>query len=83
MTIMRGENYEEFIRRASQNTIGRKVKIADLNDNMDLKRILKPNERDFERMKKYAEALNFLRRDESSTQETSETKDGCPLMTER
>jgi|GEM_PF-689791 len=83
VTIMRGENYEEFIRRASQNTIGRKVKIADLNDNMDLKRILKPNERDFERMKKYAEALNFLRRDESSTQETSETKDGCPLMTER
>lgn len=60
VTIMRGENYEDFVRRAGRNKIGRRVKIADLHDNMDLKRIQKPTERDFERMKKYSKALDYL-----------------------
>lgn len=43
-TIINGveEPYEEFIERAAQNSIARLVKLADLEDNMDLTRIAHP-----------------------------------------
>jgi hypothetical protein len=34
-----GEDYEDFVRRAAANSIGRRVKLADLHDNSDLSRI--------------------------------------------
>jgi hypothetical protein len=54
------EPYEEFVRRAAANPIGWKVKVADLEDNMDLSRLPQPTERDFERLRKYEEALKSL-----------------------
>jgi (p)ppGpp synthase/HD superfamily hydrolase len=38
-----GEAYEDFVRRAANNPIGRAVKLADLQDNCDLSRISKPS----------------------------------------
>lgn len=61
VTKIEGESYDDFIHRASQNTIGRSVKIADLTDNSDLSRIAEPTDRDRERIAKYSRALDILR----------------------
>ena len=50
------EKYGDYIERAGQNTLARKVKLADLKDNMDLTRIAAPVSKDFERVKKYHQA---------------------------
>ena len=55
-------DYDAFIRRASRNAIARKVKLADLEDNMDLRRIPQPQPRDFERLAKYRRAWETLSR---------------------
>lgn len=54
------ENYWDFIRRSMQNKIGRKVKLADVKDNMDWGRIANPNESDMKRMQKYQQAYYML-----------------------
>lgn len=58
--LTENENYESFIERALTNPIGRKVKIADIKDNLDIKRIglLKP--KDMDRINKYKKALEKL-----------------------
>jgi (p)ppGpp synthase/HD superfamily hydrolase len=56
-----GESYEDFVRRAGSNEIGREVKRADLNDNLDLTRISMPTERDHARLERYRAALQTLR----------------------
>jgi (p)ppGpp synthase/HD superfamily hydrolase len=53
--------YLGFIARAAANEIGRKVKIADLEDNLDLSRIASPTPKDIERTRKYRAALELLR----------------------
>jgi (p)ppGpp synthase/HD superfamily hydrolase len=50
------EPYEEFIRRAARHPIARLVKLADLEDNMDLSRIAQPTEKDHRRIEKYRAA---------------------------
>ena len=55
-----GEDYEDFVRRAAANRIGRRVKLADLHDNCDLSRIAAPSERDFERIDKYRRAIDLI-----------------------
>ncbi len=54
------EPYEDFIRRVVQNPIARLVKLADLEDNMDLSRIAHPTEKDFARIEKYRAAKCVL-----------------------
>jgi hypothetical protein len=56
------EDYTAFIRRAAPDPVAREVKMADLRDNMDLRRIKNPTERDYERIKKYEVALELLAR---------------------
>lgn len=53
-------DYDSFIRRASRNAIARRVKLADLEDNMRLDRIAEPTKDDFERLKKYQRAHAWL-----------------------
>ena len=65
-TAISGESYDDFILRASSNPIGRQVKIADLKDNMDMKRISDPTDRDFERLKKYSRSLAYLQDENAS-----------------
>jgi (p)ppGpp synthase/HD superfamily hydrolase len=50
------ETYAEFIARVRTNTIARKVKLADLEDNMDMRRLSTLTEKDTERLHKYHHA---------------------------
>ena len=55
-----GENYEEFVRRAGKNPLGRAVKIADLIDNSNLSRLEEVTLTDVQRQRKYNDALVYL-----------------------
>jgi (p)ppGpp synthase/HD superfamily hydrolase len=57
-----GEAYEDFVRRAADNPVGRAVKLADMKDNCDLSRISSPTERDFARIEKYKKAIDLIAR---------------------
>lgn len=63
LTKRENENYPDFISRSAGNAIGRRVKIADLRDNMDLSRILEPMEKDLRRIEKYKQAMTQLEAD--------------------
>jgi (p)ppGpp synthase/HD superfamily hydrolase len=56
----KNETYEEFIYRIKKNPLARRVKVYDLQDNMNLSRIKKPSVKDKERLKKYSKALDVL-----------------------
>lgn len=56
-----GESYEEFVRRAKQNPIGRFVKIHDLEDNLDVLRLDEVSPEMAARFSKYLKALRFLK----------------------
>jgi (p)ppGpp synthase/HD superfamily hydrolase len=60
VTKIKGEDYDDFVRRAAGNPISRAVKIADLQDNMDLSRIANVTAKDLERIEKYRRALAWL-----------------------
>jgi (p)ppGpp synthase/HD superfamily hydrolase len=60
LTKREGEQYEDFIMRCRTNPIALKVKIADLEDNMDLRRLDKVTENDLERLNKYLVAWRYL-----------------------
>ena len=51
-----GEGYEAFIARAAGNPLARTVKIADLEDNMDIRRLRAVAPKDEERLRKYHKA---------------------------
>jgi len=56
------ETYDEFVTRSLQHPISRRVKLADLEDNMDLRRLPgEPTEKDFARLKRYRKAWERLR----------------------
>jgi len=60
LTKREGEEYDQFIKRVKRNPLARKVKIADIEDNLDLGRIKNPKKRDFTRIEKYRRALSEL-----------------------
>ncbi len=47
------EPYEEFIQRVKKNALAMKIKLADLEDNMDMKRITELKDKDLKRLYKY------------------------------
>lgn len=51
---------EEYIKCISKNPLARKVKMNDLESNMDISRIPNPTEKDFERLERYKKVYNFL-----------------------
>lgn len=53
LTHREGEPYMAYIGRVCENPLAARVKYADLQDNMDLRRIPEPTERDFARLEKY------------------------------
>ncbi len=61
VTNRAGEKYDDFIDRAGSNPIGYQVKLADLQDNLDLSRIAEPTAKDYERLDKYKEAVKRLK----------------------
>jgi (p)ppGpp synthase/HD superfamily hydrolase len=55
--VEEGETYSQFIERCAANPIARRVKLIDLEDNMDLTRLgREPTSDDERRLKKYAKA---------------------------
>jgi len=54
-------DYMAFIRRAATNAVARKVKPADLEDNLDVRRIAVLTEQDLKRIDKYHRAWRWLR----------------------
>lgn len=60
LTHTDGSPYEEYIERIASNPLAKAVKKADLTDNMDIRRIPEPAEKDFARLQKYHRAWRRL-----------------------
>jgi len=60
LTRRDGESYDDFVRRAAANPVARRVKIADLEDNMDVRRTGTVTEEDTERLTRYHRAWRSL-----------------------
>ncbi len=57
------DDYFEYIDKIKSNKIAREVKMSDLKDNMNLKRIANPTAKDFRRIEKYKMAMKKLKSD--------------------
>ena len=55
-----GEDYADYLKRVAANPIARRVKLADLADNMDLSRLPETGPVDRARVEKYKVAKLFL-----------------------
>ena len=62
VTLTRSEymDYQEYIKNLSSNPLAKEVKLADLEHNMDLKRLPTLEEKDLERNRKYQIAYHYL-----------------------
>jgi (p)ppGpp synthase/HD superfamily hydrolase len=60
VTRREGEAYEKFVQRSARNPLGRRVKLADLEDNMDIRRLARVTEKDRARLNKYRRAWEML-----------------------
>lgn len=58
------ESYEEFVERTAAHPVARRVKLADLEDNLDVRRIGHVNEADAERLNRYLRAWRRLTTDD-------------------
>lgn len=63
LTRRDGEEYEAFVQRAAGHPVARRVKIADLEDNMDIRRTGKVDPGDAERLNRYLRAWRTLTAD--------------------
>ncbi len=54
------ENYDDFIGRVKKNPLAAAVKINDLTDNMDIRRLPYLSDKDVKRLKKYLKAYKRL-----------------------
>ena len=60
VTKREGESYEDFVRRAAKNPLGKGVKRADLVDNMDIRRLKEITDDDVARLRRYLRAWHSL-----------------------
>jgi len=60
LTKKQDEDYNTFIERISHNQLAVKVKLVDLEDNMNLSRLPEITNKDKERLQKYQKAKRFL-----------------------
>ena len=60
LTRREGETYEDFIARGATNPLARRVKLADIEDNLDLRRLGEIREKDLERLKRYQRARKTI-----------------------
>ena len=60
VTRRESETYEEFIRHSLTHPVTRRVKLADLEDNMDILRLATLTDRDAERLRRYLAAWRGL-----------------------
>lgn len=60
MTHEEGMEYMDYVKKIKNNEIARKVKLADLKHNSDLKRLDKVDEKALKRREKYIKAIALL-----------------------
>jgi len=60
LTRREDESYDDFVRRTSVNALARRVKVADLEDNMDIRRYGTLHEKDLSRLQRYLKAWHLL-----------------------
>ena len=60
LTKVENEEYDHYIRRVMRNDLAIRVKLNDLTDNMDLRRLKNLTELEVMRMRKYLDAYNQL-----------------------
>ena len=58
--LSENENYDDFIERVKKNPLAVAVKINDLSDNMDIRRLPYLSDKDVKRLKKYLKAYKKL-----------------------
>lgn len=56
LTKRDSENYKDYIERIKPNPVAMRVKLADLEDNMDINRLSNPCKEDISRFEKYKKA---------------------------
>lgn len=61
LTRKEEETYEDYVGRCSLNPLARRVKLHDLEDNMDISRLSRVTEKDLERLDRYVRAYSFLK----------------------
>jgi hypothetical protein len=61
ITKIKGEEYDEYLKRVKENELARKVKLYDLEHNMDVSRLLNPRQEDYYRLEKYRKSYNYLK----------------------
>lgn len=60
------DTYLRFVRRTMTNPVARRVKLADIRDNLDVTRMQTVTERDATRLNKYLAALRLLMEEEAA-----------------
>ena len=63
LTRKRNEDYFSYINKIKSNTLAKKIKILDLEHNLDVKRLSKITNKDLQRIEKYKKALAILKKD--------------------
>lgn len=60
LTKREAEDYLDFVGRCARHPIARRVKLADLEDNLDVRRLATVDPRDAERLNRYIRAWRML-----------------------
>ncbi|BDS56844.1 GTP pyrophosphokinase [Streptococcus pneumoniae] len=60
LTKKKGQSYQEYLGKVKSNNLARVVKLADLKHNSDLSRLKSVTNTDYERVKKYKNAIYYL-----------------------
>lgn len=60
LTKKKGQSYQEYLEKVKTNNLARVVKLADLKHNSDLSRLKSVTNTDYERVKKYKNAIRYL-----------------------
>ena len=64
LTRCEDESYEEYASRAGKHPVARKIKLADLHDNMDITRLVELNDESIQRLRQYHAAWQMLKQDD-------------------
>lgn len=61
LTKKQNEKYDEYLRRVEKNKLAVKVKLNDLEDNMNLSRLKEVAKKDIARLNKYIQTYSYLK----------------------
>lgn len=60
LTKLENEDYDHYLQRVKKNNLAVRVKLNDLTDNMDIRRLKEITDEDVIRLRKYLDAYNQL-----------------------